>query len=87
LERPCDDRLFEIIELNRGKSPGNRSIHRTALRAVCTRCWDIGCNTGRGGEGRGRRMDNVEWLWRSLKYQDVYLRGYADGHEAVFYKD
>ena len=28
-------------------------------------------------------MDNVfiERLWRSLKYEDVYLQGYADGHE------
>ena len=21
-------------------------------------------------------------LWRSLKYEDIYLKGYADGHEA-----
>jgi len=29
-------------------------------------------------------MDNVfiERVWRSLKYEDVYLRGYADGREA-----
>jgi putative transposase len=35
-------------------------------------------------DGRGRWMDNVfiERLWRSLKYEDVYLKGYADGHEA-----
>jgi len=33
---------------------------------------------------RGRWMDNVfiERLWRSLKYEDVYLKGYADGREA-----
>jgi putative transposase len=31
-------------------------------------------------DGRGRWMDNVffERLWRSLKYEDVYLKGYAD---------
>jgi putative transposase len=36
-------------------------------------------------DGRGRRMDNVfiERLWRSLKYEDVYLQGYADGREAA----
>ena len=36
-------------------------------------------------EGRGRWMDNVfiERLWRSLKYEDVYLKGYADGREAA----
>ena len=35
-------------------------------------------------DGRGRWKDNVfiERLWRSLKYEDVYLRGYANGHEA-----
>ena len=35
-------------------------------------------------DGRGRWIDNVfiEWLWRSLKYEDVYLKGYADGREA-----
>jgi putative transposase len=35
-------------------------------------------------DGRGRWMDNVfiERLWRSLKYEDVYLQGYADGREA-----
>ena len=36
-------------------------------------------------DGRGRWMDNVfiERLWRSLKYEDVYLKGYADGLEAA----
>jgi len=35
-------------------------------------------------DGRGRWMDNVfiERVWRSLKHEDVYLRGYADGCEA-----
>jgi putative transposase len=35
-------------------------------------------------DGRGRWMDNVfiERLWRSLKYEEVYLKGYADGVEA-----
>jgi putative transposase len=36
-------------------------------------------------DGRGRWMDNVviERLWRSLKYEDVYLKGFADGREAA----
>lgn len=35
-------------------------------------------------DGRGRWMDNVfiERVWRSLKHEDVYLKGYADGCEA-----
>lgn len=35
-------------------------------------------------DGKGRWMDNVfvERLWRSLKYEDFYLKAYADGTEA-----
>jgi putative transposase len=35
-------------------------------------------------DGRGCWMDNVfiERLWRSLKHEDIYLKGYADGREA-----
>jgi putative transposase len=35
-------------------------------------------------DGRERWMDNVfiERLWRSLKHEEVYLKGYADGSEA-----
>ena len=32
-------------------------------------------------DGRGRALDNVfiERLWRTVKYEDVYLKDYADG--------
>jgi putative transposase len=35
-------------------------------------------------DGQGRWMGNVfiEHVWRFLKHEDVYLKGYADGHEA-----
>jgi putative transposase len=35
-------------------------------------------------DGRGRALDNVfvERLWRSVKYEEVYLRDYADGWDA-----
>jgi len=35
-------------------------------------------------DGRGRALDNVfvERLWRTVKYEEVYLRDYADGAEA-----
>jgi putative transposase len=35
-------------------------------------------------DGRGRFLDNIfiERLWRSLKHEDVHLKGYADGREA-----
>jgi putative transposase len=36
-------------------------------------------------DGRGRCLDNVfiERLWRSLKYEDIYLRDYEDGPTLV----
>lgn len=35
-------------------------------------------------DGRGRCMDNIftERLWRTVKYENVYLKSYADMHEA-----
>lgn len=35
-------------------------------------------------DGRGRAIDNVfiERLWRSVKYEDVYLKEYTDGWDA-----
>ena len=35
-------------------------------------------------DGRGRALDNVfvERLWRTVKYEEVYLRDYADGWQA-----
>jgi putative transposase len=35
-------------------------------------------------DGRGRALDNafIERLWRSVKYEEVYLRGYASVDEA-----
>ncbi len=34
-------------------------------------------------DGKGRALDNVfvERLWRTVKYEEVYLRNYADGRE------
>jgi putative transposase len=35
-------------------------------------------------DGRGRALDNVfvERLWRTVKYEEVYLRDYVDGWQA-----
>lgn len=42
------------------------------------------CGIAVSMDGRGRALDNVfvERLWRSVKYEEVYLREYADGWEA-----
>ena len=36
-------------------------------------------------DGRGRAFDNIftERLWRTVKYEEVYLFDYVDGFEAV----
>jgi putative transposase len=36
-------------------------------------------------DGRGRALDNifVERLWRNVKYEDVYLKGYNDMGELL----
>ena len=36
-------------------------------------------------DGRGRALDNifVERLWRNMKYEDVYLKGYANMAELM----
>lgn len=38
-----------------------------------------------GQNGKGRRRDNVmiEWLWRSLKYECIYLHAYEPGSEIL----
>jgi putative transposase len=43
-----------------------------------------GAGTKISMDGCGRWMDNVfiERLWRSLKHEGIYLKGYADGREA-----
>jgi len=35
--------------------------------------------------GKGRCFDNIlaERLWRTVKYEEVYLREYGDGHELI----
>lgn len=42
------------------------------------------CGVAISMDGRGRALDNVfiERLWRTVKYEEVYLRDYADGWEA-----
>ncbi len=36
-------------------------------------------------DGRGRWMDNVfiERLWRSLKHEDIYLKGCREAHAGI----
>src|SRR5262252_571315 len=76
-------------------SPSMGKAHGEDLRERVVGAIEAGMSTGGGRNGferagiqismygRGRWMDNVfiERLWRSLKHEDVYLKGYADGRE------
>jgi putative transposase len=45
---------------------------------------DYGAGVRISIDGRGRWLDNVfvEWLWRSLKYEELHRKAYANGLEA-----
>ncbi len=49
-----------------------------------TKCFeDEGCTAKLSMDGKGRSLDNVyiERFWRTLKYEDIYLKGYMDMKE------
>lgn len=49
-----------------------------------TKCFeDEGCTAKLSMNGKGRSLDNVyiERFWRTLKYEDIYLKGYMDMKE------
>ena len=75
----CVEALREALEAT-GRAP---EIFNTDQGCQFTsRAW-IATVQGSGArvsmDGKGRWMDNVfiERLWRSLKYEDIYLKGYA----------
>jgi len=80
--RFCVDALDEAL------ASGKPEIFKTDQGSQFT----ASCFTGRleaagvaiSMDGRGRALDNVfvERLWRSVKYEEVYLHDYADGWEA-----
>jgi putative transposase len=59
----------EIFNTDQGSQFTSTAFTRTLLAAGI----DISM------DGRGRALDNifVERLWRSVKYEDIYLKGYA----------
>src|SRR5438045_172212 len=83
-------RLGSAWQRWRRRSPGLASRRSsTPTRAASSPSGDFTGMLATAGirismDGRGRWIDNVfiERLWRSLKYEDIYLKGYADGREA-----
>jgi putative transposase len=78
---------FCVAALNRALKKGTPGIFNTDQGSEFTSEEFTGTLSNAGVrismDGRGRALDNVfiERLWRSVKYEDIYLREYADGHE------
>ena len=54
-------------------------LSTTLSTDFCEECDREGCPARLGMDGRGRACDNifVERFWRTLKYEDIYLKGYG----------
>jgi len=79
---------FCLEALDEALSQGRPEIFNTDQGSQFTAAAFTGrlekCGVAISMDGRGRALDNVfiEWLWRSVKYEEVYLMDYADGWEA-----
>ena len=77
----CVEALEEALEEALGQ--GRPEIFNTDQGAQFTSAAFTGRGEAAGArvsmDGRGRVLDNIfiERLWRSLKYEDVYLKDYA----------
>ena len=74
LGNACEVMVPEIINTDQGGQYTSVEFSKAVL--------DMGIKLSM--DGKGRAIDNVftERFWRSLKYEEVYLRAYADGKEA-----
>jgi len=76
---------FRVEALERALSAGTPGIFNTDQGGQFTSPAFTGALEGRqvriSRDGRGRAMDNlfVERLWRTVKYEDIYLKDYEDG--------
>lgn len=82
------DASFCISTLHRALFLGHPEIFNTDQGCQYT-CKDFievlqGANIAISMDGRGRCLDNIfsERLWRSVKYEEVYLKDYAGGEDA-----
>jgi putative transposase len=83
------DAAFCVSALERALSGGRPEIFNTDQGSQFTSAEFTGCLSAAGVsismDGRGRALDNifVERLWRSVKYEEVYLKEYANVPEAI----
>jgi putative transposase len=83
------DGSFCITALETALEKGTPEFFNTDQGAQFTSTHFTGRLEGKGikvsMDGRGRALDNVfvERLWRTVKYEDVYVKDYDDGREAA----
>jgi putative transposase len=76
------DGSFCLEMLEEALRGGRPEVFNTDQGVQFTAAAFVGCLEGAGVavsmDGRGRALDNVfvERLWRSVKYEDIYIRGY-----------
>ena len=79
----CLDALDEALSLSRPQIfHSDQGKQYTSTKFVDTlKTGDIRISMS----GKGRAFDNIlaERLWRTVKYEEVYLREYADGHDLI----
>jgi putative transposase len=81
------DEEFCLEALEESLAVGCPEIFNTDQGAQFTGRRFVDCLEGSGvsvsWDGRGRALDNVfvERLWRTVKYEEIYLKAYADGAE------
>jgi len=78
----CLEALEEALRVSRPEIFNSDQGSQFTARAFTSRLET--CGIAISMDGRGRALDNVfiERLWRSVKYEEVYLKDYADGWEA-----
>jgi len=80
--RFCQEALDEALAQSRPEIFNSDQGSQFTATAFTSRLEN--CGVAISMDGRGRALDNVfvERLWRSVKYEEVYLKDYADGWEA-----
>jgi putative transposase len=78
----CLEALDEALSRNRPEIFNSDQGSQFTALAFTERL--LRCDVAISMDGRGRALDNVfiERLWRSVKYEEVYLKEYRDGWEA-----
>ncbi len=78
----CQEALEEALTGNQPEIFNTDQGSQFTAKAFTSRLEDRGIAVSM--DGRGRALDNVfvERLWRSVKYEEVYLSDYRDGWEA-----